>query len=137
MRSPMTVEPPKQTQRDAYASLRAVLHSVGLRECASRDFFAKGTGSIGIHHWTYMALKEIERLKRAGHWEGKVPNEPTARRRANYMASEEWTDYGIPRETDEPPLWTCVGPIEDVNPYKGVDVWEYQSGYRPLEGGST
>ena len=116
---------------DTYLNLRSILHATGLRECASRDWFAKGTGQIGIHKWTWLAAKEIESLKRRNLWEGKVPNEPTIRRRANYLASKDWIDEGIPRPLNEPPFWEHLQlQIHDTNPWKLMEVFELQSGYR-------
>ena len=122
----------QQIQRkDTYESLRAILHATGLRECASRDWFSKGTGQIGVHKWTWLATKEIESLKKHGHWEGKVPNESTIRRRANYLASKDYIDVDIPRPLDEPPLWEHLRfEILDSNPWKSMEVVEMQSGYR-------
>lgn len=121
----------QQIAHDTYLSLRSVLHSVGLQECLARDF-GLGAGAIGIHKWTFLASAKISELNRNRLWEGKVPNEPTIRRRANYMASKEWIDDGIPRPLDEPPLWVHLPfPIKDVNPWKGREVSELQSAYRP------
>ncbi len=122
----------QQVQRpDTYASIRAILHAVGLREVASRDWWAKGTGQIGVHKWTWLANKEIISLKTRKLWEKPLPNEATLRRRINYLADERWVDDGILRPLEEPPLWKHLSlQIKDVNPWKGLDVVESMSGYR-------
>jgi hypothetical protein len=127
-----------QVQRDTYLSLRAVLHNVGLRECSKRGFFTGAYGSIGVHCWTWLCIRKIEEMKKNGQWEGKVPNEATVRRRINYLASEEWIDEGIPRPPDEPPLWKHLhSQVKDVNPWKSLEVVEWQSGYAPREDGAS
>ena len=122
----------QQTIRDSYLSLRSILHGVGLQECMKRGYFVDVPGSIGVHHWTFLAYSKIAELSRLGRWEGKVPNEPTLRRRANYLASKDWVDEGIPRPLDEPPLWVHLSlQVKDVNPWKSREVVELQSAYRP------
>ena len=118
--------------RDPYLSLRSILHRVGLQECMKRGYFVGAPGSIGIHAWTFLAYSKIADLSGAKKWEGKVPNEPTIRRRANYLSDESWIDEGLPRPIDEPPLWTHLSlEIKDVNPWKSREVVELQSAYRP------
>ena len=120
----------QQIHRDTYLSLRSILHRVGSMKARERGFAGLGA-SIGVHLWTWLAEQEMIRLKQAGLWEGDVPNEPTLRRRVNYLADEEWLDEGIPRPSDEPPLWERTPfKVMDGNPRKALDVVELQSGYR-------
>ena len=120
----------QQLHRDTYLSLRAVLHNVGFLKVKEREYGGLGA-SLGVHLWTWLAEERIMKLKSEGRWEGGIPNEPTLRRRVNYLADEDCLDEGIPRPSDEPPLWERTPfRILDGNPRKALDVVELQSGYR-------
>ena len=127
MRSPMTVEPPKDDFKiqdsPKMVALRGYVHAVGLRISAYRAFSGMG-GSVGIWKWVWEAVNAINGDKA---WEyGKVDTE-SVRRRISELADPLIQD---------PPLWEHLSlKYVDVDPF--TQTTRLQSTYRPREDGPT
>ena len=133
----MTEEQPKDfADSEYYHAIRQVAHSVGLRIVRERDYFKAGSGSVGIHHWSYKVQEEIKRLAKAGRWDFKdvsghplIPDvEDTIPKRINEISNEK----ECLRLEGHPPYWRHLQfKYWDVDPVNRTT--RYQSTYRLTE----
>ena len=87
---------------DKYAQLRNLCHAGGMMEWNDRKF-KKELRMIGIHVLVYKVRKYQSQHGL------KVDDPDTVRRRYNYLCDPDWIDSGIPRPSDESPLWEHCG----------------------------